>query len=526
MDASQHPATLILERSGQDKILNVQPTDRGGAGVGIQLQAPAAAPPPPVHSPLGRQATARPGVPRRQPPAQAPAQPARPPPPQPRAPPQPQPPRVNEEELLDTMAEFANPLKRSVNPREAAPFDEYDDEYADEDADGGSQNSEDGDGGMGGSAYGDGDEDMPEYAAGGDFQAEPEPYVEKPSEGYRTLEEEKSDIMFKLQRLQRQGVRGLRAFTPYSDIRDMRTELTRIRTELELERSIKFQRKILMAIISAMEWGNTKFNPFDLELDGWSEQMHQSVNSNTEYDGIFEELYFKYRGKVSTPPEVRLLLMVGGSAMMFHMTKAMTKSLMPNLGDMLRQNPDMMQNMMQSFSGSQQQQQPTTGSEDPGEQHRAAPGDAGTGRREMRGPGLDVGGLGGLMGGGLPGMGGISAGGLGGLMGGLGGGLARGLGGLTGGLPAPPPPPSAQLKPQPTRPDRAAPPAFAEDQSDRLSDVLSDDLASVPDDLQSVRSEASAASSQAKKVRLPAAPARRQGAKKQKVSETKKVITI
>lgn len=513
LDPSNHPATLIVQRSGQDKVLNVQPSQRGSAGVGIQLQAP---PPPQQPPPVQRPMPARPVVARR--PAAAPQPPA----------PQQPPPRVNEEELLDTMAEFANPLKKSsATSKGVGGFDPNEDEFDDdefEDDDRSKQSEEEDDE----DEYDGGQAEFGGGAGGGEFHEEPQQYVEKPSEGYRSLEEEKSDIMFKLQRLQRQGVRGMRTFTPYSDIRDMRTELNRIRTELELERSVKFQRKILMAIVSAMEWGNSKFNPFDLELDGWSEQMHQSVQSNTEYDGIFEELYFKYRGKVSTPPEVRLLLMVGGSAMMFHMTKAMTKSLMPNLGDMMRQNPEMMQNMMKSFSAAEAAGAPAM-DEDTQQHHQQQPGT----RREMRGPGLDIGGLGGGLGGlmgGLPGMGGISSAGLGGGLGGLMGSLGGGSGnGLT--LPPPPPPPTAQLKPQPTRPDRAQPRVQVRDDddedrfSDRLSDVLSDDLGSVPDDLQSVRSAGSDTSRAAKKVRISVAPVRRGGAKKQKVSD-KKVITI
>jgi len=544
VDPSNHPATLILQRSGQDKVLNVQPTHRGAAGVGIQLQPPAASAPTPPARPA--------------PPAVRPLPPAvnrlqGRPSEATRAPPQlPPPPRVDEEELLGTMAEIANPIKKSDKPRlnEAPAFDDddFDDdgggsEMEDEgsqDGEGSEPGSEGGSDGYG--AEGGQDEfDYPAGHAGAQQLPREEPYAEKPGEGYRSVEEEKSDIMFKLQRLQRQGVRGLRTFTPYSDIRDMRAELTRIRTELELERSIKMQRKILMAIISALEWGNGKFNPFDLELDGWSEQMHQSVQTNTEYDGIFEELYFKYRGKVSTPPEVRLLLMVGGSAMMFHMTKSMVKNALPNLGDMMRQNPDMMQNMMRGLAGGggggapqQQQSQPPP----------SAAGDGG--RREMRGPGFDVGGLmGGGLGGGLGGLMGGGGGGLGGGLGGLMGGLGGGLGGLMGGglpgmggvsgaalpsLAGVPPPPSEQIKPQPTRPDRAAPQRLPRDMeddgSDRLSDVLSDDLQSVPDDLQSVRSDASGSSAGVKRISVSGAGRRAKKAKTTGGSGGKKVITI
>lgn len=411
--------------------------------------------------------------------------PSAPPPPRQlhRPPPHPRPLQnpVNEEELLHTMDEFANPLKKTQTG-----------EYFDDGVSDGSGRGS----GRGGSesdeSFQDGDSDVmdnpdmhPDPGMHHDMHHDMPGGVEeeRPSEGYTSIDEEKSDIMFKLQRLLRQGVKGIRVFTPYSDIKDMRSELTRVKTELELERSVKFQRKILMAIVSALEWGNTKFNPFDLELDGWSEQMHDSVQTSNEYDGIFEELYFKYRGKVSTPPEIRLLLMVGGSAMMFHMTKSMMKSALPNLGDIMKQNPHMMEAMMK---GMQQQAHDPTPGPPPGppttEPTHQPSSPARSGRREMRGPGLDVTNIGG----GLGGLGG----GLGGL-GNLGSMLGMGIPGMAGPsgahVPPPPPPPHPALNPMATRmgTTKRGPTDVSEMSdagSDRLSDVVSEDLQSLPDD--------------------------------------------
>ena len=71
--------------------------------------------------------------------------------------------------------------------------------------------------------------------------------------------------------------------------------------------------------------------------------------------------------------------MLGGSAMMFHLTNSMFKSVMPNMNDVIKQNPELVQNMMSAVQNtvpkSQQQSGDTT--------------DA-NGRREMQGPGLDI----------------------------------------------------------------------------------------------------------------------------------------
>jgi len=94
-----------------------------------------------------------------------------------------------------------------------------------------------------------------------------------------------------------------------------------------------------MACITGVEFLNTKFDPFDVKLDGWSETVHDGIN---DYDEIFEELHDKYKSKSKMAPELKLLFTLGGSAFMFHLTKTMFRSSLPNMNDVLRQNPNLM----------------------------------------------------------------------------------------------------------------------------------------------------------------------------------------
>ena len=96
---------------------------------------------------------------------------------------------------------------------------------------------------------------------------------------------------------------------------------------------------MLIAFVTAIEFLNTKFDPFDVKLDGWSENVHEGIN---EYDDIFGELHEKYKSKAKMAPELRLLLSLGGSAFMFHLTNTMFKSSLPGMEDVMRQNPDLM----------------------------------------------------------------------------------------------------------------------------------------------------------------------------------------
>tara|TARA_B100001094_G_C17953311_1_gene681716 strand:- start:181 stop:891 length:711 start_codon:yes stop_codon:yes gene_type:complete len=96
---------------------------------------------------------------------------------------------------------------------------------------------------------------------------------------------------------------------------------------------------MLMACVTGIEFLNGKFDPFDIKLDGWSESVHENVN---DYNEVFEELHEKYKDRAKMAPELKLLFMVGGSAFMFHLTNTMFKSQLPGMGDIMKQNPDLM----------------------------------------------------------------------------------------------------------------------------------------------------------------------------------------
>ena len=50
-----------------------------------------------------------------------------------------------------------------------------------------------------------------------------------------------------------------------------------------------------------------------------------SVHENLDdYDDVFEELHEKYKSKASLP-ELRLILMLGGSGFMFHLTQTLLR---------------------------------------------------------------------------------------------------------------------------------------------------------------------------------------------------------
>lgn len=149
----------------------------------------------------------------------------------------------------------------------------------------------------------------------------------------------KREILYQFERLERKGFQIPKRFNMTSDIDEMRQELERIKNDKDVDISVKFQRRMMMAIITGSEFVNNKFNPFDFKLDGWSESVNDSID---DYDEIFEQLHEKYRGKSKMPPELKLLFMLGGSAFMFHLSNTMLKSSMPGMDQIMKQNPDLM----------------------------------------------------------------------------------------------------------------------------------------------------------------------------------------
>ena len=206
-----------------------------------------------------------------------------------------------------------------------------------------------------------------------DYSGPMDEQEEKPSPGYKTVDEEKADLVNKLGRLEKRGFTINKRLNVYSPVDELRTEVKRITYSIDVDKSIKFSRRMLIACVTGLEFMNKRYNPFELQLDGWSENI---MENQDDYDEVFEELYVKYRTKMHVAPEVKLIMMLGGSAMMFHLTNSMFKSVMPNVNDVMKQNPGLVDNMMSAVQNTMTNQPPASSPSG--------------GRHEMKGPGLDI----------------------------------------------------------------------------------------------------------------------------------------
>jgi hypothetical protein len=158
-----------------------------------------------------------------------------------------------------------------------------------------------------------------------------------------SMEEErkkKMELINKLNRLESKGYTMTKRFTMDNTLEEIQSEFERLSDAKSLEASLRFQRQCLMGVATGAEFLNSKFNPFDWELDGWSESVHENIE---DFDEVFEELYDKYKGRGNMPPEAKLMMSLVGSGFMFHMSNSFFRSKMGNMNsdDIFRNNPQL-----------------------------------------------------------------------------------------------------------------------------------------------------------------------------------------
>jgi hypothetical protein len=153
---------------------------------------------------------------------------------------------------------------------------------------------------------------------------------------------EKIEFINKLQRLESKGFPVTKHYTLDNSLEEIKQEYTRLVDARNLEGSLRFQRQMLMGVVTGLEYMNNRFDPFDVKLDGWSESVHENVE---DFDEIFEELYDKYKDKGKMAPEMRLLVALAGSGFMCHVSNTFFRQKMPTMDEVLRKNPELARQM-------------------------------------------------------------------------------------------------------------------------------------------------------------------------------------
>jgi hypothetical protein len=171
---------------------------------------------------------------------------------------------------------------------------------------------------------------------------------------YEQRRERKINALASLRRLEEAGYvpAGDKKFSFASDLAEIEDTVERLKLQRDLDSSIKYQRKFLIGFANIVEFVcTTEYNIFDLKLEGWSDSIFENI---TDYDEVFEELYYKYKDSVAVMPEIKLVMMVGGSAMMFHMSRELfskTSSKVPGFDEVMSRDPELKRRYTDAAAG-------------------------------------------------------------------------------------------------------------------------------------------------------------------------------
>ncbi len=129
------------------------------------------------------------------------------------------------------------------------------------------------------------------------------------------------DMLRKLGELAQYGVKLSQNYNMNSDYFAMKYECELHKNIRAKQNSVNWMSSLMLNCIYGIEILNEKYNPFDLKLKNWSEQINADINN---YYDVFGEIYEKYNkpGK-NMSPELKLVLMISGSALKFHLNNTL-----------------------------------------------------------------------------------------------------------------------------------------------------------------------------------------------------------
>ena len=163
----------------------------------------------------------------------------------------------------------------------------------------------------------------------------------------------KKVLLFKLKRFQKKGYTLSRPYTMESELIDIQAEVESIKREANLSASVETLKKGLMVSAYLIEMLNTKFDPINAKLENWSNQVKDDIE-NGDYDEVFEELYDKYTDSLDMPPEMKLISMLGTSALQYHIAQVIVAKTLTdnNVNEVLHKNPQIKRDIMNAVNQS------------------------------------------------------------------------------------------------------------------------------------------------------------------------------
>lgn len=148
--------------------------------------------------------------------------------------------------------------------------------------------------------------------------------------------------------LKRQGYVISQDYNMKSSLTTMEQEYEILKSSKMKNQALKLSQGFLINAVQTLEFLNTKFDPIGVDLIGFSEVVSLGID---DYNEVLDELYEKYKkyGR-KVEPEIKLILMLGGSAASFHASKTLLKNV-PGMQN-LEKNPKFVNKLGKQFAES------------------------------------------------------------------------------------------------------------------------------------------------------------------------------
>ena len=135
---------------------------------------------------------------------------------------------------------------------------------------------------------------------------------------------EKAELLSKIQRLKNAGIPCHHEMGPSTSLDDIRYECYRMTREAKNASSLKTMRHLLVSFAGMIELGNTKYDPFSLNLEGFGNSIYHTVG---DYDDSLLALHEKYTGRgAKLPPELSLTFSLCSAGLSHHVSQTVQKN--------------------------------------------------------------------------------------------------------------------------------------------------------------------------------------------------------
>ena len=135
----------------------------------------------------------------------------------------------------------------------------------------------------------------------------------KPVKSEFEIRKEKAYLLYLYETKNKGNRYSHKSFNADSSLAEIADELELINQKRGMETSLKTWKKNLLILCDGIVFLNNRFDPFEVNMDDWSVDIHYEVMEEGRFDDVLEQLIYKWQAKLPQSPELKLVLMLAMS---------------------------------------------------------------------------------------------------------------------------------------------------------------------------------------------------------------------